>query len=236
MRLDKYLCELGIGSRSDVKKLISKGRVKINGNIVKDAGAKLSEESDKVSVDDRELSYVRFEYYMLNKPKGYVSASKADLRNKDEKCVIDLIDTKIRKDLFPAGRLDKDTEGLLLITNDGALSHRLLSPKHHVDKTYYVELSDKLSEQNAETIMKGVDIGDEKPTMPCTIERLDDNSCNIVIQEGRYHQVKRMFETQGLTVTYLKRLKMGSLVLDERLKLGEYRRLSEEELEELKNL
>ncbi len=236
MRLDKYLCELGIGSRSDVKKLISKGRVKINGNIVKDAGLKLNEESDKVCVDDKELKYVRFEYYMLNKPQGYVSASKADLRNKEEKCVVELIDTKVRKDLFPVGRLDKDTEGLLLITNDGALSHRLLSPKHHVDKTYYVELSGELSEAAAEIIMKGVDIGDEKPTMPCVIKIVNDNSCNIVIQEGRYHQVKRMFETQGLTVTYLKRLKMGSLELDKELKLGEYRRLSSNELNALKKI
>ena len=236
MRLDKYLCELGIGTRSEVKKLVSKGRVMINGDIVKDAGAKLNEESDKVCVDGIELSYVRFEYYMLNKPQGYVSASKADLRNKDEKCVIDLIDTKVRKDLFPAGRLDKDTEGLLLITNDGALSHRLLSPKHHVDKTYYVELSGILSEEAAESIMKGVDIGDEKLTMPCTIQRINDNTCNIVIQEGRYHQVKRMFETQGLTVTYLKRLKMGPLELDKELKLGEYRRLSSNELNALKKI
>ena len=258
MRLDKYLCESGKGTRSEVKKLISKGRASVNGAVVRDSAFQLEPEADEIKIDGENVKYAAFEYFMLNKPKDVISASRADLRNPNEVCVVDLIKDKIRNDLFPVGRLDKDTVGLLLITNDGALSHRLLSPKKHVDKTYYVELSTPIGRADIEMLEAGVDIGDEKPTLPCKIEkaiygigeacneakaeteagrkpneRSEGSSFFITIHEGRFHQIKRMFETCGSSVTYLKRIKMGPLELDEKLKEGEYRRLTDDELSAL---
>ena len=252
MRLDRYLAEAGAGTRSEVKKLIAAGRVRVNGAAVKDAGLQIKESSDAVTLDGEPVVYAAFEYFLLNKPQGVISASRltGDLKDKAAVCVTDLITDRIRDDLFPVGRLDKDTEGLLLITNDGALSHRLLSPKKHVDKTYYAELDGELSPSDAEEIMAGVDIGDDKPTLPCEISILTGDgsvagtardqwrtgtvsACEITIREGRYHQIKRMFMTKGLTVTFLKRLTMGPLSLDPDLAPGEYRRLTEEELKEL---
>lgn len=235
MRLDKYLTETGAGTRSEVKRMIAKGRVCVDGAVIRDAAAKIDEHTAEVRLDGAVLRYAAYEYYMLHKPAGVISASKADLRNPDETCVVDLISEKLRGDLFPVGRLDKDTEGLLLITNDGQLAHRLLSPRRHVDKTYYAELSGALTEAAEKRIEAGVDIGDEKPTLPCEIERLSAASCRITIREGRFHQIKRMFETEGLTVTYLKRLRMGELVLDETLEKGAYRLLTEAELSELRS-
>lgn len=174
MRLDKYLCEAGIGTRSEVKRLIGKGLVTVNGEMLRDSAAKLDETSALVTVNGQPVRYAAFEYYLLNKPAGVISASRADLRRKDERCVVDLIETRLRSDLFPVGRLDKDTEGLLLITNDGALAHRLLSPKKHVDKTYFVRLSGALSGEARQRLEQGVDIGDEKPTLPCRLEEAWD--------------------------------------------------------------
>ena len=233
MRLDKYLCEAGRGTRTEVKKLIARGAVSVNGTIIKDAAAKVDEIRDEVCIDGEAVRYADYEYYMLNKPKGVISATR-DKRDKNAVCVTDLIQEKIRRDLFPVGRLDKDTEGLLIITNDGDMAHRLLSPKHHVDKTYYVELDGKVMPEGAGRIMAGVDIGDDKPTMPCEINMLSDNSCFITICEGRYHEIKRMFKTEGRTVTYLKRISMGPISLDTELEPGEYRTLSEREIELLK--
>lgn len=170
MRLDKYLCDMGAGTRSEVKKRIACGAVSVNGAVCRNAGQHVTEGKDRVEADGREVAYLRFEYYMLNKPKGVISASRADLRNQGETCVVDLIDAKKRRDLFPVGRLDKDTEGLLLITNDGALAHRLLSPKKHVWKTYYAELSRDITEAEMTRLSTGVEIGDEKPTLPCKVE------------------------------------------------------------------
>lgn len=228
IRLDKLLAETGKGTRSEVKKMILKGRVSVNGESVKDASLKINEYADEVRLDGEKIEYVKYEYWLLNKPAGVISASKADLRNPDTPCVVDLIKERIHDDLFPVGRLDKDTEGLLLITNDGELAHRLLSPGKHVDKRYYVELDGELDEATARSIENGVDIGDDKPTLPCTIENIDKNRCEIIIHEGRYHQVKRMFEAFNLNVTYLKRLSMGSLTLGD-LKTGEYRSIIYEE-------
>ena len=228
IRLDKLLAETGKGTRSEVKKMILKGRVSVNGESVKDASLKINEYADEVRLDGEKIEYVKYEYWLLNKPAGVISASKADLRNPDTPCVVDLIKERIHDDLFPVGRLDKDTEGLLLITNDGELAHRLLSPGKHVDKRYYVELDGELNEATARSIENGVDIGDDKPTLPCTIENIDKNRCEIIIHEGRYHQVKRMFEAFNLNVTYLKRLSMGSLTLGD-LKTGEYRSIIYEE-------
>lgn len=240
MRLDKYLCESGNGTRSEVKKLISKCRVSVNGAVIKDPAFKLDPKKDEIKIDQETVNYIDFEYFMLNKPTNVISASRADLRKTDEVCVVDLIKDRIRNDLFPVGRLDKDTVGLLLITNDGALSHRLLSPKNHIDKTYYVELSVPIGCDDIKRLESGVDIGDEKPTLPCRIDKvtdsiigMDNRAFFITIHEGRFHQIKRMFETCHSSVTYLKRTKMGPLKLDEKLKEGEYRRLTDNELSSL---
>ena len=230
MRLDKYLAEAGEGSRSEVKKIIASGKVSICATVIKDPAFKVSEDS-KVFIGEKPVRYAKYEYYMLNKPKGVISAGKDAAGSI---CAVDLIDEKIRDDLFPVGRLDKDTEGLLLITNDGDLAHRLLSPKKHVDKKYYVRLDGVLDEAAAERIMGGIDIGDEKPTLPCKIERLSPDSCHITIHEGRYHQIKRMFKAEGLAVAELKRLTMGPLTLDPSLESGRWRRLTQEELLALK--
>ena len=232
MRLDRFLAEAGCGTRKEVKKIIQKGQVTVNGLSVKDPAAHVNEAADAVMLDGKPVLYEAFSYYLLNKPKGVISASRADIRTPGTPCVTDLITESRRDDLFPVGRLDKDTEGLLLITNDGALAHDLLSPAKHVDKTYYAELDGNLREDAAKRIEQGVDIGDEKPTLPCRIRCLGKNTCEIKLHEGRYHQVKRMFLTEGLTVTYLKRLSMGGLTLPEDLKPGEYRKLLPEELRE----
>ncbi len=235
MRLDRFLTEMGRGSRTEVKKLIAKQRVRVNGLTAGDPGQKIDPGRDTVSLDGEDVSYAAFEYYLLNKPQGVISASK-DLRDRRQICVTDLIHTKKRQDLFPVGRLDKDTEGLLLITNDGALAHRLLSPKRHVDKTYEVTLDGELTGEAVQRLCRGVDIGDDKPTLPCEITQTGPGSSRITIREGRFHQIKRMFETENLYVTALKRISMGPLRLDPELKPGEYRELTKEEhlaLEEL---
>lgn len=239
LRLDKYLCDMGQGSRSEVKKLIRKGQVTVKGETVRDPGFQV-EEGDQVTLSGRVIAYHAYEYYMLNKPAGVISASRTDLRDQRQQCVVDLIREKSRKDLFPVGRLDKDTVGLLLITNDGALAHDLLSPRKHVEKLYYAELSQPVTEEALDRLRQGVDIGDEKPTLPCRIEAPEGEEepygrLLIRIREGRYHQIKRMLEAVGSSVTYLKRLAMGSLVLDEKLPEGGYRRLREEELQALKS-
>lgn len=232
MRLDKYLSEMGCGTRSEVKKAIAKGQVHVNDIVIKKPEFKLDTEMDSVSFQETPVVYTEYEYYMLNKPKGVVSATE-DSR---ETTVVDLIAQRHRQDLFPVGRLDKDTEGLLLITNDGALAHRLLSPKKHVDKTYYAKILGKVTIRDAAVFADGVDIGDDKPTMPAELVILhsgNESEIKLTIREGRYHQVKRMFFALGKEVLYLKRLTMGSLVLDENLKPGEYRKLTKKEIEEL---
>ena len=234
MRLDRYLAEAGKGTRSEVKKIIAGRRVSVNSTIVTDPGYKVKEGADLVMLDETAVRFETVEYFMLNKPQGVISATK-DPRDKSQTCVTDLITDKVRGDLFPVGRLDKDTEGLLIITNDGDLAHRMLSPKKHVDKTYYAELDGRLEEADAERIMAGIDIGDAKPTLPCEINMLTGQSLLITIREGRYHQVKRMFQAVGRNVTALRRISMGPLTLDPDLEPGGYRRLTEQEIEMLKS-
>ena len=234
MRLDRFLTETGNGTRTEVKKIISSGKVTVNGETAKDPSKKINEKEDRVQIGELCVEYAELEYYMLNKPGGVISASRGSRKNSSV-CVTDLIREKIRSDLFPVGRLDKDTEGLLLITNDGKLAHRLLSPKKRVDKTYYAELDGPIGCESAARIMNGVDIGDSKPTLPCSVNLLSDCSCLVTIHEGRYHEIKRMFQTEGRTVTYLKRISMGPLSLDAELSAGEYRALSAEEIDMLKN-
>lgn len=238
IRLDKYLADMGEGTRQEVKKFIRQGRILVDGAAVKKPECKIDETKQCVTLDGREICYSRFEYFMLNKPAGVVSATE-DPR---EKTVLSLIEESKRKDLFPAGRLDKDTEGLLLITNDGALAHRLLSPRRHVDKCYYAKIQGIVTEEDVKKFSEGVNIGTrecEERTAPGGLEILKTDEASgiseirLTIQEGKYHQVKRMFEAAGKTVTYLKRESMGSLVLDQSLKPGQYRRLTNEELESL---
>ena len=232
IRLDKYLADMGIGTRTEVKKYIKQGKVKVDGETVKSPEIKVDVEIQKVSYLDQIVGYEEFEYYMLNKPAGVISATT----DKSEKTVIDLIETKKRKDLFPVGRLDKDTEGLLLITNDGELAHRLLAPKKHVDKVYYAKIKGIVTEEDVKAFAEGVSIGQGEMAKPAALEILvsdEISEIRLTIQEGKFHQVKRMFLSVGKEVIYLKRLSMGILKLDENLQLGDYRPLTKEELEQL---
>ena len=231
MRLDKYLSDMGVGTRSELKKDIRKGNVSVDGEIVKDPGHSVSS-SSRVIYKGTAVSYDEFEYYMLNKPAGIISASEDDR----EPTVVDLIAEPKRKDLFPVGRLDRDTEGLLLITNDGALAHRLLSPKHHVDKTYYVEVSGILTDSDVELLNEGLILTDGLECLPADLKILSvsedeyASEAEITIREGKFHQVKRMFSSIGSEVIYLKRLSMGPILLDPELEPGEYRRLTSDEI------
>ncbi len=230
MRLDKFLCENGCGTRSQVKQLVKQGRVCVDGIPCKAADLKIDETKAVVTLDGRELVYTKFVYYMFHKPAGCVSATK----DEHDKTVLDYIREEDKKaDLFPVGRLDKDTEGLLLLTNDGALAHNLLSPKKHVPKTYFVQIKDPLSSEKKKMLEEGVDIGEEKMTLPAKVDVLKENEILLTISEGKFHQVKRMLSAVGNEVLYLKRLSMGSLKLDENLKAGEYRALTGEEIKEL---
>lgn len=231
IRLDKYLCEMEAGTRSEVKAFIKKGRVTVNGETAKAPEQKVDETRDTVTLDGHSFSYQKFFYYMLHKPAGVVTA----VRDHHDQTVLDLLADAPGKDLSPVGRLDKDTEGLLLITNDGALSHRLLSPVKHVPKTYLVHTKRPVTSQMCEKLEAGVEIGDETPTAPAKIKLLSDTDCGLLltITEGRFHQVKRMLQAVGNEVVYLKRLSMGTLVLDETLSKGSWRALTEEEKAQL---
>ena len=233
MRLDKYLCETGFGTRSQVKDLLKKGQVMVNGEVVKKPELKINETTDQILCQGKKASYQKNIYLMLHKPAGVVSATE----DNREKTVLDLVRPEDWKNgLFPVGRLDKDTEGLLLLTDDGELAHRLLSPKKHVDKTYYAKIDGQVTEEHVKQFREGLDIGDEKKTLPAVLTILLSgpvSEIEITIHEGRFHQIKRMFEAVGCKVTYLKRLSMGSLVLDETLPPEEYRPLTEAELEGL---
>ncbi len=231
MRLDKYLAELNIGTRSQVKELIRKKLVTVNGKLVTAPEFQLSETSDEVMLQGKKLQFSQFEYYMLNKPAGVVSATRDAL----SETVLSLLPKDHKKDLFPVGRLDKDTEGLLLITNDGALAHQLLSPKKHVAKTYLVKIREPLSDESVHALEWGVDIGDDALTAPAFVSRIYDpdkegNWIHLTISEGRFHQVKRMLEAVSNEVLSLKRIRFGALSLDRLLESGECRALTEEEV------
>lgn len=225
LRLDKFLCDANIGSRSQVKALLKKKAVKVNGEIIDKPEYKVKEGQDKVTFQGKEIKYHKYVYYMLNKPKGVVSATKDNLCQ----TAAGLLSDSGYDNLFPVGRLDKDTEGLLIMTNDGELAHRLLSPKNHVDKVYYVELDNTLTEEGRRLLEAGVDIGEEKPTLPAKAERITDTSLYLTLREGKYHQVKRMLKAVGCQVAYLKRIAMGGISLDESLPSGCYRELTKEE-------
>lgn len=232
IRLDKFLSELNICSRSEASKRVKAGQVKINGETAKAADVKINEGLDVVTFCDRQIVYEKFVYFMLNKPEGYVSATK----DNHDKTVIDLFSGENFKGLFPVGRLDKDTTGLLIITNDGELGHRLTGPKFEVYKEYLATLSLKLSEDAVKKLENGVDIGEGKLTKPCRVKKIDDKTILISICEGKFHQVKRMLKAVNNEVLTLKRLSMGNVFLDKELKPGEYRRLTSDEISILKGL
>ena len=230
MRIDKYLAEMGQGTRSEIKKLIRSGRVMVDGETVKKPEFKIDETTQKVSLEGKQIGYAKKEYYMLYKPAGVISATKDDR----DKTVLDLITDKKRNDLFPVGRLDKDTTGLLLLTNDGALAHDLLSPKKHVDKTYLVKPEKPLSAEDIHRLESGLEIGDDKPTAPAKAVITEDGDLLLTIHEGRFHQVKRMLQAIGNQVLTLERIRFGSLSLDPALSRGDYRALTEDEIKHLR--
>ena len=243
MRLDKYLAQMGAGTRSEIKKAIRAGRVTVNGVKASDPAVHVkitdkqprkksggervpAEEDDEVCLDGVRIAYEEYVYYLMNKPAGVISATE-DPR---QKTVLDLMDGQLRKGLFPVGRLDRDTEGLLLITNDGELAHRLLSPRHHVDKVYFARLDGPVSETERKLFAEGLKVDETLTAMPAQLEILDPaDEVRVTIREGKYHQIKRMFAAVGREVLYLKRLSMGPLALDESLPAGAYRRLTEQE-------
>ncbi len=229
MRLDKFLADTGFGTRKEVKSLLRKGDVTVNGETVTDPSHRVREGEDAVAVGKRMASYEKFRYYMLNKPAGVVSATE-DAR---EKTVLELLPEKERRGLFPVGRLDKDTTGLLILTDDGELAHRLLSPKKHVDKTYHAWLDGELSEREVALFAEGLCVDGEFTALPAKLSILEKKLAEVTIHEGKYHQVKRMFEAVGRKVLRLKRISMGPIRLDEALAEGGYRRLSGEEKRKL---
>lgn len=232
MRLDKFLSNAGVGSRSQVKNFIKKGRVSVNDVKARSGDDVIDENTDVIVCQGKRVSLSKYRYFMLHKPAGVVSATEDNI----DRTVLDCLSKADARDMFPVGRLDKDTTGLLLLTNDGELSHNLLSPRKHVDKTYYVTCEAKVTEAQLETLRKGVDIGDDKITLPALARAgLQQNELYLTIREGRFHQVKRMLQAVGNKVISLKRLSMGSLKLDESLKPGEYRALTVEELKDLKD-
>lgn len=237
IRLDKFLADSGQGSRTQVRQLIKRGCVTVNTMTVKTADYKVDTDKDCICVDGKKLLYEEVQYYMLNKPAGVVSAT----RDNCDRTVIDIINENKRRDLFPVGRLDKDTEGLLIITNDGRMANNILSPSRHISKEYYAVVDGVISEEHIESFANGIDIGDSKPTMPallnCIITYEENGETRsrvlVTIMEGRYHQIKRMFGAFGMKVLYLKRISMGGVRLDDTLQCGQYRRLTDSEIRTL---
>ncbi|QEK11756.1 rRNA pseudouridine synthase [Crassaminicella thermophila] len=234
-RLDKILSNMGYGTRKEIKSIIKKGLVRVDGNVIKDSSMHIDPCESQIEIDGEKLVYKEFIYIMMNKPQGVISAS-FDPR---VETVVDLLDKKYQIfNPFPVGRLDKDTEGLLILTNDGKLAHELLSPKKHVPKTYFAYVEGKVSEKDIISFKEGVVLDDEYMTLPAKLRILKSDFISeivLTIYEGKFHQVKRMFEAVGKKVVYLKRIAMGDLKLDETLDLGEYRELTEEELNTLKD-
>ena len=234
MRLDKCLADCGLGTRSEVKSLLKAKRITVNGKVVNNGKVQVNPETDEILFDGEKIQYEEFVYIMMNKPKGVVSATEDNLH----KTVLDLIDPiYFKKGVFPVGRLDIDTHGLLLLTNDGELAHRLLSPKKHVTKIYQARVEGVMTEEDAVAFEKGIVLSDGTECMPARLDILsttqDESIVQIHLKEGKFHQVKRMVKACGKTVVDLQRLTMGPLKFDESLALGESRPLTEEELESL---
>ncbi|WP_419955875.1 pseudouridine synthase [Neobacillus niacini] len=235
MRIDKMLANLGFGSRKEVKQLLKTGAVKIDDAVVKDPKQHVDTNKQNVTLNGEVIEYKEFIYLMMNKPQGVLSATE----DSAQETVIDLLELEDQVyEPFPVGRLDKDTEGLLLITNDGQLAHRLLSPKKHVPKTYFAVIDQEVTQEDIKAFAEGVTLDDGYETKPGELKILKSgirSDIELTITEGKFHQVKRMFEAVGKKVVYLKRISMGPLPLDETLELGEYRELTDEEIELLRN-
>ena len=231
MRLDKFLANSGYGSRKDIRQLVKKGAVSVDGKVAADSGMQVDEVLSDISINGEKVSYKMYIYIMLNKPDGYVSATY----DKHLPVVTQLLgEYENSFEPYPVGRLDIDTEGLLVLTNDGDMCHRLLSPKSHVKKTYLVVTDSPALEADKEAFAKGVELDDGYMTLPGELEFTDEaNTTRLTIYEGKFHQVKRMFEAVGKNVVYLKRIRMGNLFLDDALDLGEYRELTETEIRQL---
>lgn len=227
LRIDKLISECGIASRKEIKQMIKDGRVAIDGVTVSAPEQKLDPDVSRVSVDGEELNYAKFRYYMLNKPAGILSATD----DGKQKTVLDLVTPEMRKmGLFPVGRLDKDTTGLLLLTNDGDFAHWIISPKSGIVKTYRAETEGKVSEADVEAFKNGLTLGDGTKCLPAELIPLDEVACLVKVMEGKYHQVKRMLASRGKPVTKLERLSIGSVGLDISLKTGDFRPLTDDEL------
>ncbi len=238
MRLDKFLAANTGCTRSQIKKILKQGRVSVNGVPCKAGDQKIDPEQDRVALDGSIVAYEPFICLMLNKPAGYVTATE----DRRQRTVLDLIEHPRKSELFPVGRLDLDTEGLLLLMNDGELAHRMLSPRHHVDKIYFVRVSGRVTQEDADAFARGVDIGEKSLTLPADMKILsvseDEEPVSevlLTIREGKFHQVKRMFAVRQKPVLYLKRAAMAGLTLDETLAPGEYRELTKEEMEKIRN-
>ena len=235
-RLDKILANLGYGTRKELKKIVRNGIVEVNGVVAKDSGMQVDPEKDKIVINGEEIYYRKFIYLMMNKPDGVISAT---YDNRDE-TVIDLLEVEHQVfEPFPVGRLDKDTVGLLLLTNDGELNHRLIAPKWKVDKVYFAKIDKEVTESDVKAFQKGITLDDGYVCKEAKLEiqsaSEDGSDVLVTIQEGKFHQVKRMFEAVGKKVVYLKRTEFGTLPLDEELEEGEYRELTDEELAILKS-
>lgn len=240
MRLDKLLAHTGFGTRKEVKKIIRDGYIQVNGEVVKQSGTKVDPDVDDVRISGERIYYEEFVYFMLNKPAGVISATEDYVHD----TVIDLLEPADSvQEPHPVGRLDIDTEGLLILTNDGQLTHQLTSPKRGVDKEYYAFISGIVTEEDVQKFQEGILLTDPKEdftTLPAELkiievdEEANTSEVHVIIHEGKFHQVKRMFEAVDKKVLYLKRVRMGNLSLDETLELGEYRRLTDEELALLK--
>lgn len=233
MRLDKFLVECGLGSRTEVKKILKQKQIEVNGRVETSAKSQVDSQKDTVSYQGQGLRYEEFVYYLLNKPQGVISATE----DAKHRTVLDLLDDTARqKEVFPVGRLDIDTHGLLLLTNNGPLAHAMLSPKKHVDKLYQAQVAGIMTEKDVERFREGISLQDFT-CQPAQLEIVatdpvaDKSTVRITIAEGKFHQIKRMVQACGKTVTDLQRLSMGPLVLDDNLKRGEYRRLTAEELQ-----
>lgn len=234
MRLDKFLANAGIGTRSEVKQYIKKGFIQINGIPAKKADLSISENSDEVLFQNNVVTLQKWFYYLMNKPQGVISATEDNF----QQTVLDLLGKDKRNDIFPVGRLDKDTEGLLLLTNDGALAHELLSPKKHVSKTYFAQIEGTVTNSDISIFKDGVKIDETFTALPANLKILSSgpiSEIEVEIFEGKFHQVKRMFQAVDKKVIFLKRLSMGPLTLDPTLKPGEYRTLTDAEISALKN-
>ncbi|MCU6761272.1 Ribosomal small subunit pseudouridine synthase A [uncultured Roseburia sp.] len=234
IRLDKYLTDCGCGTRSEMKRAVRQGLVTVNDIPAADSSMKLTPGTDIVKFQGRTLHHSQFQYIMFHKPAGCVTA----VTDQIHKTVMDYLPSDLHKNMAPAGRLNLDTEGLLLITDDGALVHRLLSPAHHVTKTYIARVNGPVTDHEIKLFFSGLDIGEEKTTRPALLKIFhsasEESEVSVTVTEGKFHQIKRMFQAVGLSVLYLKRISMGSLTLDESLPPGAYRMLTEEEIKKLK--